>query len=261
MSLGATKALAATSGGSPGPGRSRRTGFAIEARVEAQQRDEELRQKFRELDNSGDGRLSFAETLAVLAEYKPNVTERQALAMFDRIDVDSSGQLNYNELCEFILSQELAEAREGQRKSNLFTPWEGPEQLKVNGSWDRETRLVLQEFLAVQDTPTARCVKPLKFINGEQLHASHIVVLQELLQNVGVPAAVENGPNSLASGVWNERTTRALHELFLMQNVPTAVGRGESFAKERFGKPTIFALQEFLAMTRKSRGTALSVVQ
>merc|ERR550525_1506502 len=144
----------------------------------------------------------------MLHEERPNMTERQALAIFDRMDTDLSGLVNYDELCEYLLSIELSEAHENQKKQGKFGPWEGPEQLKVNGSWDRETRLVLQEFLAVQDTPTARCVNPARFVSGEQLHASHIVVLQELLQNVGVPSAVENGPDSLACGVWNERTTR-----------------------------------------------------
>lgn len=234
---------------------------SIEARVTAQSRSEELRVKFKDLDTSGDGRLDFKEIMQLLLSERPNITERQALAIFDRMDIDASGMISYFELCEYILSQELAEAHEGQKKAGVFTQWEGPEQLKVNGSWDRETRLALQEFLAVQDTPTARCVKPAQFVSGDQLHASHIVVLQELLQNVGVPAAVENGPNSLACGVWNERTTRALHELFLQQRVPTALHRGDAFATEKFGKNTVIALQEFIAMTRKTRGSALSVAQ
>lgn len=239
--------------------RSRRA--SIEARVSAQQRSEELNKRFTELDVSGDGRLCFTEILPLLMAERANITERQAFMIFDTMDIDGSGTISYLELCEYILSQELVEARESQAKSGMFVQWEGPEQLKVNGSWDRETRLALQEFLAVQDTPTARCVKPSVFVSGEQLHASHIVVLQELLQKVGVPAAVENGPDSLACGVWNERTTRALHELLLQQCVPTAVHRGEAFVNERFGKNTVIALQEFIAMTRKSRGTALSVAR
>lgn len=223
-------------------------------------RSDEFERKFRALDINGDAMLDFAEVKDLLMT-TGGLTEKQATALYRRVDRDASGLISYDELCEYVLSHELSTAKEAARNKTRLVKWDGPEQLKVNGSWDRETRLALQEFLAVQNTPTARVVKHQKFVTGSQLHASHIIVLQELLQVCEVPSAIEKGPDSLACGVWSERTTRALHELLLMEGAPTAVRRGEAFTKEKFGRPTVIALQELLAMTRRSRGTALSFVR
>lgn len=45
--------------------------------------------------------------------------------------------------------------------------------------------MALQEFWVVQYTPTARCVKPRKFVNGVST-AQHIIVVQELLYFYGL---------------------------------------------------------------------------
>mmetsp|Transcript_45761 Transcript_45761/g.133247 ORF Transcript_45761/g.133247 Transcript_45761/m.133247 type:complete len:233 (-) Transcript_45761:487-1185(-) len=230
------------------------------ARVLVQGREQELREKFGRLDGNGDRRLHFHEVQEFLKKEGPTVNDRQAMIMFSRIDKNGTGTIEFSEFCEYVMSLELLAARKSAMKSGVLRPWDGPAQLKVNGSWDRETRQALQEFLAVQQTPTSRVVKPSQFVNGN-FSAQHIIVLQELLDMCKLPSAIAENSHSLACGTWTERTTRALHELLLLQGAPTAVAIGEKFMSHRFSKTTVIALQEFLAMMRKSRGTALGAVR
>lgn len=229
-------------------------------RVKAQGREEELREKFKALDDSGDGMLQFNEVLFFLKGEGTKVSDRQAMVLFSRIDREGRGSINFSEFCDYVMSVELLEAKRKCMKSSQLKTWDGPQQLKVNGSWDRETRMALQEFLAVQETPTARCVKPSVFVNGS-FNAQHVIVLQEFLDLCELPQSKASSKAGLACGTWTDRTTRALHELLLLQGAPTASAVGNEFIEEKFGKTTVVALQEFLAMMRRSRGTALGAVR
>jgi len=225
-----------------------------QARINAMGREQEFRRRFKELDTKGTGQLNFNHVRLMLKKEKPNMSQRQAMILFSKVDDDGSGLIEFEEFVNYILAMELLEAKKfGKSKSqkSILRQWDGPEQLKVNGSWDRETRLALQEFLAVQDTPTANVVKPSQFVQGN-MHASHIVVLQELLQKYGAPAANEGGI-SLACGVWTKSTTKALNQLLLAEGAPTALHIGDKFVENGFNKTSILALQEFLAMKRKGR--------
>lgn len=227
----------------------------------AQGREFELRSKFKELDVSGSGQLDFRIMKAFLKTEKPNMGHRQAMILFSRVDTDGSGLIEFEEFVAYIMDMELMDAKRKKKKTStkLLRSWDGPEQLKVNGSWDRETRLALQEFLAVQDTPTANVVKPSRFVCG-QMNASHIVVLQELLQKYH-GTAIDDGGASLACGTWNPRTTKALNKLLLAEGAPTAQHIGEKFLEEGFNKNSVIALQEFLAMMRKGNGSALEIAR
>jgi len=225
---------------------------SVSEKLQAQGREKEFRKMFKEADVSGDGSLSFEEIYAFLKKDKPNIGERPAMMMFSRIDRDHSGSIDFSEFTDFTLSMELLEAKKKASKASNLKPWDGPEQLKVNGSWDRETRLALQEFLAVQDTPTAKVVKPAAFVGG-QMNAQHIIVLQELLDQCGLQAADASQHGSLACGFWDERTTKALNELLLNEGAPTALHIGDGFLAYKFGRTSVLALQEFLTMMRRTR--------
>jgi len=230
------------------------------ARIKAQGRLEEMTAKFKELDANGNGQLDFEAMRGFLKETNPKMSHRHMLLLFSRVDTDGSGQIEFEEFCEYVLSVELMDAKRKKVKTSNLRQWDGPEQLKVNGSWDRETRLALQEFLAVQETPTAKVVKPARFVNG-QMNSSHIIVLQELLQVCQMPAALSSSDGCLACGTWTSRTTRALNEMLLAEGAPTALHIGEKFPDEGFGKSSVLALQEFLAMMRKGNGSALGIAQ
>mmetsp|Transcript_12905 Transcript_12905/g.29496 ORF Transcript_12905/g.29496 Transcript_12905/m.29496 type:complete len:240 (+) Transcript_12905:3-722(+) len=229
-------------------------------RADFQGRSAELRAKFDALDDSRDGRLQFNEVLTFLKQEGGSINDRQAMVLFSRIGRQGSGSIDFHHFCDFVLSTDLLRAKRACMKTSALKQWDGPHQLKINGSWDRETRMALQEFLAVQDTPTARCVKPHKFVNGV-FTAQHIIVLQELLDSCELPKAKSENSHRITCGTWTDRTTRALHELLSLQGAPTAVALGEGFISQKFDKSSVLALQEFLAMMRKSRGTALGVVR
>lgn len=229
-------------------------------RIRAQGRFEDMMKKFKELDLSGTGSLDFEAIRGFLKETNPRMSQRHILLLFSRVDTDGSGKIEFEEFCDYILAVELMEAKRRKVKTSNLRQWDGPEQLKVNGSWDRETRLALQEFLAVQETPTAKVVKPARFVSG-QMNSSHIIVLQELLQACQMPAALSGSDGCLACGTWTSKTTRALNELLLAEGAPTALHIGEKFTEEGFGKSSVLALQEFLAMMRKGGGTAMQIAQ
>jgi len=223
-------------------------------RLESQNRVDEMKQKFRDLDLSGDGYLDLQEITVLLRKGRADMTDREIITLYSKIDTNNDGKISFEEFVDYIFSTELSAKRAAKRKSAL-SKWDGPEQLKVNGVWNVETKSALQRFLLEQKTATGVVAKPQNFVSG-QMNTQQVVVLQEVLMQQKTPSALELG-QAFVCGIMNGLTTRALHEFLLAEETPTAVQIGKAFLDQDFGDPTVFALQELLVVLRKSRGPGL----
>lgn len=227
--------------------------------MESQNRVEEMKERFRQLDTSGDGLLDVQELAALLRKGRQDMTDREVVALFNRIDINHDGKVSFEEFVDYVFSVELSAARATKRKSTL-KKWDGPEQLQVNGCWDAETKMAFQRFLLEQRTATAMVAKPQLFISG-QMNTQQVVVMQEVLMQQKVPTALELGA-AFVCGCFNAQTTRALHEFLLAEETPTATKIGQAFLDSSdFNETTVFALQELLVMFRNSRGTGLNAAR
>lgn len=223
-----------------------------------------MKTKFRTLDTSGDGLLDFDELCTLLRKGNSRMTDRQVKVLYGRIDTDHDGKINFDEFVDYIFASELDQARSRVNKrsrtaKSVIKQWEGTQQLRINGSWDRETKRAFQQFLLAQQTETARTAPEQKFVTGS-IGTSNIVVLQEVLLQHRMPTALANR-STTQWGLWDDNTTKALHELLLAEGAPTAERCRDHFLHEPFGKLTVTALQELLIMLRRSRGPGLGMLQ
>lgn len=210
-----------------------------------------MKERFRQLDASGDGYLDLTELTVLLRKGRADISEREVAALFSKIDTNGDGKVSFEEFVDYVFSVELSAKRATKRKSQL-NKWEGPEQLKVNGVFDSETKSALQRFLLEQKTATAMVAKPQAFVSGH-MNTQQVVVLQEVLMQQKVPSATRLG-DAFVCGKMNAQTTKALHEFLFIEETPTAIQLGKAFLDQEFSDTTVFALQELLVMFRRSRG-------
>jgi len=226
-------------------------------RAGIQERVSEIKAKFRDLDTSGDGLLDFDELRSILQH--ADMTDRQVRTLYNRVDRNHDGKISFDEFVDYVFSSELSQARHRMQKSSRLNRWDGPEYLKVNGSWDSETIMAFQRFLHAQATPTARAVSADRFTSGK-FGAATIISLQELLLELEVPTALEHS-KGFTSGQFDETTIVALHELLAGEGVPTASQLGDNFIKGQFRQVTVFAIQELMVAMRKTRGPGLQALR
>jgi len=224
--------------------------------LESQNRVEEMKERFRALDVSGDGLLDIQELTTLLRKGRQDMTDREVHSLFYRIDSNHDGKVSFEEFVDYIFSVELSEMRAIKRRHSTLKRWDGPEQLQVNGVWDTETKKAFQRFLLEQRTETAMVARPQLFVSG-QMNTQQVVVLQEVMMQQKMPTALEQGA-AFVCGRFNAQTTRALHEFLLAEEVPTAAKIGPSFTDCEFGHATVVSLQELLIICRNSRGSGLA---
>jgi len=72
----------------------------------AQFHTQRLKDRFKMLDANGDGTLTFQEMAGLLRRGNPDFTDGEIKVLFDAVDMDGSGRVEFNEFCDFIHSQE-----------------------------------------------------------------------------------------------------------------------------------------------------------
>lgn len=69
-----------------------------------QEHIELLRRKFASLDRDGNGRLSFDELRNLLRQGNPHMTDRELRLLFNGVDSDRNGEIDFSEFLEFVFA-------------------------------------------------------------------------------------------------------------------------------------------------------------
>lgn len=79
-----------------------------------------LKEKFRTLDASGDGKLDFPEMVALLQRGNPGLTERELKALYDVLDLNGDGKIDFDEFVEYLFEPPAGKVEE------IFVPTSVP---------------------------------------------------------------------------------------------------------------------------------------
>lgn len=82
-----------------------------------------IKEKFRQLDSSQDGKLDFRETLALLRKGNPSMTEKELRTLFDTLDINDDGKLDFDEFIEYL----YAPAKTQEKVQEVAVPDDVPE--------------------------------------------------------------------------------------------------------------------------------------
>lgn len=69
-----------------------------------EQEREEIKCKFRELDMNEDGLLDFDELSSLLRQGREDITDKELRSLFDSVDADASGTIDFEEFVDYIYS-------------------------------------------------------------------------------------------------------------------------------------------------------------
>lgn len=86
---------------------------------------EEMREAFDLFDRDGSGGISFQELTCVMYALGQNITQAEALQLFQEVDTDNSGEIDFDEFIKMMSKRQqagkpLTEEEEIQRAFKLF---------------------------------------------------------------------------------------------------------------------------------------------
>mmetsp|Transcript_106866 Transcript_106866/g.166943 ORF Transcript_106866/g.166943 Transcript_106866/m.166943 type:complete len:213 (-) Transcript_106866:114-752(-) len=115
--------------------------------------DEDLKNKFLELDENEDGMLDFQELEKLLRKGNPNMEFAEIVTLWNNVDKDNSGKVDFDEFVDFIFDRKA-----NDDKNADGVDWTGVEKmfLAYAGTFQegRDTRLGLDEFMRLcHDVP------------------------------------------------------------------------------------------------------------
>uniref|UniRef100_A0A7S4R0A5 EF-hand domain-containing protein n=1 Tax=Alexandrium monilatum TaxID=311494 RepID=A0A7S4R0A5_9DINO len=63
-----------------------------------------IKQKFLELDSSGDGMLDVGELGEILKQGRPDISDEEITMLFNEVDEDKTGRISFDEFVEFLFN-------------------------------------------------------------------------------------------------------------------------------------------------------------
>jgi len=79
----------------------------------------DLKKKFRELDNNGDGMLDFDELSNLLKKGNPNMNRSEIRLLFDGVDKNHDGKVEFSEFVDYLYSDHKSNRTAAGRHERL----------------------------------------------------------------------------------------------------------------------------------------------
>mmetsp|Transcript_70087 Transcript_70087/g.121333 ORF Transcript_70087/g.121333 Transcript_70087/m.121333 type:complete len:220 (+) Transcript_70087:37-696(+) len=106
--------------------------MALRGSTDGKPTDEELKERFLELDENHDGMLSYEELLVMLRGGNPDITDDECRRLWNECDKDANGLVDFDEFVDFVFSG----ATDKPKKSKA-------QKAEADGEWDAATETFL----------------------------------------------------------------------------------------------------------------------